>query len=74
HVYLPGEKLSETPLFGIAGLYPTNTMVGLILADIIVILIAIGVSRGVKSGKSVLTGISGAVEALLEMLHGITEG
>ena len=74
HVYLPGEKLSETPLFGIAGLYPTNTLVGLILADIIVILIAIGVSRGVKSGKSVLTGISGAVEALLEMLHGITEG
>jgi F-type H+-transporting ATPase subunit a len=74
HVYLPGEKLSETPMFGIAGLYPTNTLVGLLLADIVVILIAIGVSRGVKSGKSVLTGISGAVEALLEMLHGITEG
>ncbi|HRK87981.1 MAG TPA: F0F1 ATP synthase subunit A [Anaerolineales bacterium] len=74
HVYLPGEKLSETPLFGIAGLYPTNTLVGLLLADIVVILIAIGVSRGVKSGKTVLTGISGAVEALLEMLHGITEG
>ncbi len=73
HVYLPGEKLSETPLFGIEGFYLTNTLIGLLLADLIVILIAIGVSRGVKSGKSVLTGISGAVEGLLEMLYGITE-
>lgn len=72
HVYLPGEKLSETPLFG--GFYITNTFVGLILADIVVILLAIGVSRGVKNGKMVLTGISGAVEALMEMLYGITEG
>ncbi|MCL4274318.1 MAG: F0F1 ATP synthase subunit A [Anaerolineales bacterium] len=73
HVYLPGEKLSETPLFGIEGFYLTNTLIGLLLADLIVILIAIGVSRGIKSGKSVLTGISGAVEGLLEMLYGITE-
>ena len=73
-VFLPGEKLSETPLFGIPGLYMTNTFVGLIGADIVVLLLAIGVSRGVKSGKMVLTGISGAVEALMEMLHGITEG
>jgi F-type H+-transporting ATPase subunit a len=72
HVYLPGEKLTETPLFG--DFYITNTFVGLMLADLIVILIAIGVSRSVKSGKMVLTGISGAVEALLEMLYGITEG
>lgn len=71
HVYLPGEKLSETPLF--AGFYITNTFVGLLLADVVVLLIAIAVSRGVKSGKQVLTGISGAVEALLEMLYGITE-
>lgn len=72
HVYLPGEKLTEHPWFGV--FYPTNTFVGLILADLIVIAIAIGVSRGVRSGKMVLTGISGAVEALLEMLHGMTEG
>jgi F-type H+-transporting ATPase subunit a len=73
HVYLPGEKLSETPLFGIAGFYPTNTLIGLILADIIVLLLAVGVSRGVAGGKQVLTGISGAVEGLIEMLYGITE-
>jgi F-type H+-transporting ATPase subunit a len=72
HVYLPGEKLTKEPWLGV--FYPTNTFIGLILADIVVIAIAISVSRGVKSGKRVLTGISGAVEALLEMLYGITEG
>ena len=77
HVYLPGEKYSEIPLFTspfIGPFYFTNTTFGLIVADIIVILLAIFVSRGVKSGKMVLTGISGAVEALMEMLYGITEG
>ena len=73
-VFLPGENLSETPLFGIPGFYMTNTFVGLIGADLVVLLLAFGVYRGVKSGKMVLTGISGAVEALMEMLHGMTEG
>ncbi len=73
-VFLPGEKLSEEPLFGIPGLFLTNTFVGLIGADLVVLLIAFGVYRGVRSGKMVLTGVSGAVEALLEALHGITEG
>ena len=75
-VFLPGEKLSSDPLFtipGIGPLYVTNTMFGLIGADLVVLLIAIGVSRGARSGKLVLTGISGAVEALMEMLHGMTE-
>jgi F-type H+-transporting ATPase subunit a len=74
HVYLPGEKLSETPILGIEGFYPTNTLVGMLLADLIVVLLAISIYRGVKSGKMVLTGISGAVESLLEMLYNITEG
>jgi F-type H+-transporting ATPase subunit a len=72
-VFLPGEPLSEEPLFGIPGFYLTNTLIGLIGADIVVLLIAFSVYRGVKSGKMVLTGIAGAVEALMEMLHGITE-
>jgi len=72
-VFLPGEKLSEVPLFGIPGLYMTNTFVGLIGADIVVFLLVFGVYRGIKSGKMVLTGISGAIEALMEMLRDITE-
>ncbi len=74
HVALPGEVLSKTPLLGIPGLYLTNTFIGFLVADAIVFLIAFGVSRGVGSGKKVLTGIPGAVEALLEMLYGMTEG
>lgn len=73
HVYLPGEKLSHDPLFGIPGLYMTNTFVGLIIADILVILLAIAIFRGVKSGKMVLTGLGGFFEAMLEMLYNITE-
>ena len=72
-VFLPGEKLSETPLFGIPGLYLTNTLIGMLGTDLVVFLIAFFVYRGVKSGKMVLTGVSGAVEALLEALHGMTE-
>lgn len=76
-VFLPGERLSEHPLFTIPGVgdfYYTNTMTGLLLADLVILLIAIGVTRAVKSGKMVLGGVSGAVEALLEALYGITEG
>jgi F-type H+-transporting ATPase subunit a len=76
-VFLPGEKLSEEPLFIIpfvGPFYYTNTMTGLLLADLVVLLIAFGVSRAVKSGKMALSGMSGAVEALLEALYGITEG
>ena len=73
-VFLPGEVLSDTPLFGIPGLYLTNTFVGMIGADIAVFLIAFFIYRGVKSGAMALSGVSGAVEALLEALQNMTEG
>ncbi|MGC8856975.1 MAG: F0F1 ATP synthase subunit A [Anaerolineae bacterium] len=76
-VFLPGERLSEKPLFTIPGIgpfYSTNTTTGLLLADLVILLIAIAVTRGVRSGKLVLTGFAGAVEAMLELLHGMTEG
>ena len=79
-VFLPSEVLdlkdldNPQPLFGIPGLYMTNTLVGMIGADIAVLLMAFGVYRGIKSGKMALTGVSGAVEALLEALQNMTEG
>jgi F-type H+-transporting ATPase subunit a len=46
----------------------------MLLADLAIIAIAIGIGSAVKKGSLILTGIIGAVEALLEMLHGMTEG
>lgn len=75
HVQLPAEPLSGT-LFKIAGqdFQFTNTMVAMLIADVILLLIGFGVYRAVKSGSLVLKGISAAVEALLEALYNLTEG
>lgn len=69
HVQLPAEPLAQiTEKFAL-----TNTLVATILADILLLLIAFGVSRAVKSGSLVPKGFSGAVEAFLEVLYNLTE-
>lgn len=75
HVQLPAEPLSGT-LFKVAGqdFQFTNTMVAMLIADVILLLIGFGVFRAVKSGSLVLKGMSAAVEALLEALYNLTEG
>ncbi len=77
HVQLPAEPLSHTPLFTlpvIGDFYLTNTLVALVLVDIILLLLAFSIRQQVKSGgKQMLKGIGGAVEALLEALYGMTE-
>jgi F-type H+-transporting ATPase subunit a len=52
----------------------TNTMVAVIIADIILMFIAYGVYKASASGKLVPSGFSGAVEALLEVVFNMTEG
>ncbi len=76
HVQLPAERLSTTPLFtlpGIVEFYLTNTLVAMLLVDLIIILLALTVRRGAKRGTLVLTGIASAVEALLEAIYNLTE-
>lgn len=68
-VFLPAEKV-----FAIGGFPITNTLIALFFVDIIVFSIAFGVNRAVASGKQILTGISNAVEALVDILYGMTEG
>jgi F-type H+-transporting ATPase subunit a len=73
-VVLPAEPLThpiETPL---GPFFISGTLVALLFADIIIFLLAFFINRAVKHGELILTGIIGAVEALLEMLHGMTEG
>jgi F-type H+-transporting ATPase subunit a len=77
-VQLPAEHWSEHPLFtttflGIGKMYLTNTLVALFIADVLIIILAYAFYRGVKKGNLVLTGVTGALEALLEALYNMTE-
>lgn len=70
----PHIAVKADTLFTIGGFEFKNTLAALVLADLLIILIAIGVSSGVKKGALILGGIVGAVEWIIEMLHGMTEG
>jgi F-type H+-transporting ATPase subunit a len=75
-VQLPAEHWMEHPLFTlpvIGDFYLTNTLVALVIVDLLVIFIAYSFNRAVKKGKLVLKGIPGALEALLEALYNMTE-
>ncbi len=76
HIQLPAERYSHEPLFTlplIGDFYWTNTLTAMLIADGIIILIALGVRRAAKSGELVPRGFSGAVEALLEVIYNLTE-
>ena len=73
-VVLPPEALTtpiQTPL---GPFFISGTLVALLFADVLIIALAIAISSSIKKGGLILTGVVGAVEALLEMLHGMTEG
>ena len=48
-------------------------MTAMVIADVILLLIALLVRRAVASGNMVPKGLAGAVEALLEVIHNLTE-
>jgi F-type H+-transporting ATPase subunit a len=73
-VVLPPEALTtpiQTPL---GPFFLSGTLVALIFADILIFALAYAINSVIKKGDLILTGIVGAVEFLLEMLHGMTEG
>jgi F-type H+-transporting ATPase subunit a len=73
-VVLPPEPLTvpiQTPL---GPFFLSGTLVALVFADVLIFLLAFFINGAIKKGDLILTGIIGAVEALLEMLHGMTEG
>jgi F-type H+-transporting ATPase subunit a len=73
-VVLPPEALThpiDTPL---GKFFLSGSLVALLFADLLILLLAFFISSAIKKGNLILTGIIGAVEALLEMLHGMTEG
>ena len=74
HVQLPAETVFHTgiSLFG-QEINITNTIIAMLVADVILLLIAFGVRRATRDENAVPKGISGAVEALLEALYNLTE-
>jgi F-type H+-transporting ATPase subunit a len=71
HIQLPAESLSHTPLFG--NFYLTNTIVAMLIVDLVLVIIALIVRRATTSGDLVPKGFSGAIEALLEVIYNLTE-
>lgn len=78
HVQLPAENVSHSPLFSlpvIGDFYLTNTIIAVLIADALLIWMALSFYRATKGGKSLIPkGFSGAVEAFLEVLYNLTEG
>lgn len=77
-VQLPAENLTRTISLGFLGNFAlTNTMVAMILVDIIVILIAWSVKKAVKQsekeGYTMAKGLAGAIEALFDYLYDMTQ-
>jgi F-type H+-transporting ATPase subunit a len=77
HILVAPERISAAPLFTapvIGEFYLTNTLTTLILVFLVVFLLALAVRNSLsKSSSLVPTGISGAVEALVEVLYNLTE-
>jgi len=75
HVQLPAEYLTGTlftlPFIGEFRL--SNTIVALLIADAILIGMAILVGRAVRKGEQTFTGVTAAVEAIVEGLYNLTE-
>jgi F-type H+-transporting ATPase subunit a len=68
-IMVPGEVLWEDFL-GISGLTITNTLVGTLLADILVLLFAFGATRGMKQVPGRLQGL---FEVLTDALYGLAK-
>jgi F-type H+-transporting ATPase subunit a len=58
----------------IGGLQITNTMLATLIADVILILMALGVYRFIRSGKLVPSGFYNAFEAIFEFMWNGVEG
>ena len=70
---LPDIRLPAEVTFHIGNFGWTNTMTAMVIADVILLIIALIVRRAANSKDMVPKGFSGAVEALLEVIHNLTE-
>jgi F-type H+-transporting ATPase subunit a len=70
------EVLSKKPLFSlpvIGNVYLTNTLIAMVLMDLVILLVALIVKNSVKPGVLIAKGFAGMMEMLIEMLYNLTE-
>jgi F-type H+-transporting ATPase subunit a len=76
HIQLPAEHITEQPLFTlpiVGEFYLTNTLLSVLLADVLLIVLAFVVRQATRRGELSLKGVPAAVEAVLEALYGLAE-
>jgi F-type H+-transporting ATPase subunit a len=76
HIQVAPEFLTSEPLFTLPVLGEfrmTNTMVAMLLMDIVIIAIALMVRNGAKKDPVAPKGMAGGFEMLLEVLYNLTE-
>ena len=78
HIQLPAEELTHPVHLPVLGRFAlTNTMLAMLLSNVILLVLAFSFSRAAKAalaaGGRAIGGVSGAVEALMEMLYNLTE-
>ncbi len=76
HIQVAAENLSSEPLFTLpvfGDFYLTNTLLAMLLMDVILVLIALGVRNGVRKNPEAPKGIAGVMEMVVEMLYNLTE-
>lgn len=76
HIQVPAEAYPSGPLFTlpiIGDFYWTNTLTAMLIADILLVIIAVIVRRAAMSGELIPSGFSGAFEAIVEAIYNLTE-
>ncbi len=76
HIQVAAENVTQKPLFTLPVLgdfYLTNTMVAMLLMDVIVLLIAFATWRATRKGDLAPKGIAGTMEMAVEAMYNLVE-
>ncbi|NLF51415.1 MAG: F0F1 ATP synthase subunit A [Leptolinea sp.] len=76
HIQVAPENLTHEPLFTlpvIGSFYLTNTLVAIVLADILVLLLGWKIKKDLEKGDLIPKGITGAIETIFEYIYNMTE-
>ncbi|HEY9076821.1 MAG TPA: F0F1 ATP synthase subunit A [Anaerolineaceae bacterium] len=76
HIQVAPENVLHEPLFTlpvIGEFYLTNTLIMLLVVDLIILVIALIIRNTTRKGSLVPSGLAGAMETLLEVIYNLTE-